>query len=340
MCKFSAFAFAYQDAYNYSKNNESISENQKKYMIKEFSILEYFSYIFFVSTSIMGPFFEFKDFIDFIYLRENYSKIPSSIIPAIQRLATGFMWYGFYSYLSGFGNPKNLIDAKNEFTFYQKVFFFVCGLSQEWKYLGGFCLAESGIIACGLSYNSEKQDVVIKAERWDKIKSISIRKLMSVNRVTTFFHYWNMSIHSFLKKYVYLRVISYNPKKPQKLMAALITFFCSAIWHGYYPAYFVTFLSFFFMQIIETQVSIFVDKNEDQTSLKYNAGIFLFRLVVLLYLVPYHCLMFVCLDYKVLIDLFKASFGYLMLIKIGLSICLFIYTTVFKKRRKDALKGN
>jgi lysophospholipid acyltransferase len=55
--------------------------------------------------------------------------------------------------------------------------------------------------------------------------------------------YWNMSIHFWLKYNVYIRVLSSNgPFRNNRVIASFITFIFSAIWHGFYPSYYVSFV--------------------------------------------------------------------------------------------------
>lgn len=55
---------------------------------------------------------------------------------------------------------------------------------------------------------------------------------------------WNISVQTWLRRYVYLRVytekeMKENPKKANK--AQMITFGVSAFWHGFYPSYYIAF---------------------------------------------------------------------------------------------------
>lgn len=63
--------------------------------------------------------------------------------------------------------------------------------------------------------------------------------------------YWNHSVHLWLKYSLYLRTINIK-KKPFKdnfNLASLLTFITSAFWHGFYPVYYITFISFHIYQV-------------------------------------------------------------------------------------------
>ena len=68
VAKLSSFAFSYEDG---GKDISEIkSDHLKKQRIVEMpSLIEYASYIFFYPTTIVGPFIEFKDFINLIELK-------------------------------------------------------------------------------------------------------------------------------------------------------------------------------------------------------------------------------------------------------------------------------
>ena len=56
-----------------------------------------------------------------------------------------------------------------------------------------------------------------------------------------FFDAWNISVHKWLKYYVFLRMVKRDERL--SLKPILTTFLVSAIWHGFYPGYFLFFLS-------------------------------------------------------------------------------------------------
>ena len=46
--------------------------------------------MYFCGATIAGPFFEYKDYINLIEKKEEYQKIPSTVLPALKRLFTAF----------------------------------------------------------------------------------------------------------------------------------------------------------------------------------------------------------------------------------------------------------
>lgn len=365
MCKFTSFAYAWKDAQvlknkslvqNEEKDKNvictsistSLSESQKMYMIPDYTIIEYLSYIFFFPTSIMGPVIEFRDFINFINLKEEYGKIPSTLLPSIGRLVTGFILFGVYMGLKEFGHPDSIIDEEGRYSIFKRFIFYVCGCVHEYKYIGGFCLAEASAIASGFSYNGEASDhrndkgLKTQHDRWGKVRSISIINLHLVYKPSEFFHHWNISVHFFLKRYVYLRLIPQNATFAQKQAASSQTFFISAFWHGFHPTYFVVFFHFYFFTLLEQQLCKVFNSGENK-NLK-SSTIFLIRSIILIFIVPYHCLMFICLDYVKLIKFLKAVYCFGTVVVVGLNLILFVYRKLFitnhnKQFREKSIKS-
>jgi lysophospholipid acyltransferase len=56
------------------------------------------------------------------------------------------------------------------------------------------------------------------------------------------YSYWNMMISAWLKNYVFLRVVRSRKGGNAGITPLLITFTVSAIWHGFYPGYFMFFI--------------------------------------------------------------------------------------------------
>jgi lysophospholipid acyltransferase len=59
-------------------------------------------------------------------------------------------------------------------------------------------------------------------------------------KIKDFFDAWNISVHKWLKYYVFLRMVKRG--KGLSLATILTTFAVSAVWHGFYPGYFYFFL--------------------------------------------------------------------------------------------------
>jgi lysophospholipid acyltransferase len=339
-CKFSAFAFSYEDglkledesAINDNSNDKDIKKVQNHYMIKDFSIFEYFSFVYFFPTAICGPFIEYRDFITYIERKNEYSEIPNTIFPSVLRITKALIFSGIYTFGKKYADVEFIIDAENKYSFSEKVFHYVVGCVHEYKYVGAFYFAETAIIASGLAYNGKKDDP--KHDKWGKVKSIDFIKLQLVYNPSEFFHHWNITIHHFLKKYVYVRLLPKNANFSQKQLASSQTFFFSAFWHGFHPTYFVVFAHFYLYTLIQQQLKTLM-RTLNMEKVPYESiFINLVRAIILLYLVPYHCYMFVSLDHFKLMEFLKTVyFGGTMLV-VSINIILFVLRMILAKKKK------
>ena len=102
----------------------------------------------------------------------------------------------------------------------------------------GFSFMEAGPIACGLSYNGTEKGT----HKHDRIRSVDVWKLETSLKVKDFLANWNISVHEWLKYYVFLRQLDTKKRGGSSLRAAMVTFLVSAIWHGFYPGFLVFFI--------------------------------------------------------------------------------------------------
>jgi len=74
------------------------------------------------------------------------------------------------------------------------------------------------------------------------VKAINEWDVEFSHDVKDFLGAWNISVHKWLKYYVYLRMMKKDNKGLQ-IVPILTTFVVSAVWHGFYPGYFLFFIS-------------------------------------------------------------------------------------------------
>lgn len=79
--KLSALGFCYKDGD--MKNEDLLDEQVPKKIEKLPSVVEILSYVYFTGGCIVGPFFEYSDYKNFIEKKDHYSKVPSTILPSL-----------------------------------------------------------------------------------------------------------------------------------------------------------------------------------------------------------------------------------------------------------------
>lgn len=102
-----------------------------------------------------------------------------------------------------------------------------------------FCLIDTANIASGLGFNGLSES---KEPRWDRVAAVRVWDIEFSYKVKDFLDAWNISVHKWLKYYVYLRLIK-KDKRGIQIVPILTTFVVSAIWHGFYPGYYLFFIS-------------------------------------------------------------------------------------------------
>lgn len=162
-----------------------------------------------------------------------------------------------------------------------KVFYYMisAGLVIRAKYYTGFKLAESSVIFCGLSYdyvnkkvsnsnesnNKENEALSDDAENhnFTKIENVKITYFELEIDPNEKINFWNRSVHLWLKYQVYFRLINLPHKFFYKKFenASLCVFVISALWHGFYPGYYIFFIQMYFFQqaakMLEKKINFF-----------------------------------------------------------------------------------
>jgi hypothetical protein len=100
LCKISAVAINYRDgAVSVEKRDTELKSSkikklqwiiigEREFLIEKIpSFYDYMGYMYHCGGTISGPFFEYKDFINFIHRTGHYKNIPSTLLPTIKRLS-------------------------------------------------------------------------------------------------------------------------------------------------------------------------------------------------------------------------------------------------------------
>lgn len=191
---------------------------------------------------MIGPSFEFKYFVEFIYLRNDYEKIPfvQCLLAGLKTLMFGCLFSGltilFDPYLS---QEIAFSDFLRSLPFYQRIIFTSASLEFiRIRYIAAFLLSESLIKIVGLSY-----DPTNEVNKHEKIYSINIKSVIFDIDMSNRIKEWNRQIHLWLKYNIYCRLGNIPPS-----VAAFITFMICAYWHGLRLSYPLFFIVYFVLQ--------------------------------------------------------------------------------------------
>ncbi|XP_029589929.1 membrane-bound O-acyltransferase domain-containing protein 2 [Salmo trutta] len=246
--KITSLAFEIHDGM--CRKEEQLTPNQKLLAIRRMpSLLEYFSYNCNFMGILAGPTSSYNDYIAFIEgtpCRHNkdhqtngktngrHKQDPSPNIEVVRKLATCFFsLMVFLSVCKVFPVERNIDDdfIANTPFYAQVVYLYLSMLTTRPKYYFVWTLADAINNAAGFGFNGYNSD---GSPRWDLISNLRITDIEFATSFKMFLDNWNIQTAHWLKRVCYERC-PYNP--------TAATFILSAMWHGAYPGYYLTFLT-------------------------------------------------------------------------------------------------
>jgi len=122
----------------------------------------------------------------------------------------------------------------------------------RFKYYFGWKLSICAIHSSGASYSGHDFKRINTVNPWVVETSIHVRDKIS---------HWNISVQDWLRKSIYQRATFKN-----KTISQLYVFIISAFWHGFYSAYYISFVLWFAQ--VHLQGMIFKYSKEESTIVK------------------------------------------------------------------------
>ncbi|GFZ01263.1 MBOAT (membrane bound O-acyl transferase) family protein [Actinidia rufa] len=148
---------------------------------------------------------------------------------------------GLYLYLvpkfplSRFTDP-----VYHEWGFWKRLGYqYMAGFTARWKYYFIWSISEAAIIISGLGFSGWTDSSPPKP-LWDRAKNVSILGVELAKTAAQIPLAWNIQVSTWLRHYVYDRLIQ-KGKKPG-FFQLLATQTVSAVWHGLYPGYIIFFV--------------------------------------------------------------------------------------------------
>jgi lysophospholipid acyltransferase len=260
LMKLSAFCWNIADG---QLPEDQLSDLQKDRMLKELpSVLDFAGYVLFFPSLFAGPAFDYAEYRRWIDTTmfdvpaqvdplkkppvRKKRRIPRSGTPAMWKAAGGLFWVLLYIFLSGpYSHELPLQDSFLEYGILRRIWsLLMIGFVARFKYYGVWSLTEGACILAGLGYNGF--DATTGKVSWDRLQNVNPWMVETAQNPRAFLGGWNINTNNWLRNYVYLRVTP-RGKKPG-FRASLITFGTSALWHGFYPGYYLTFVLASFIQ--------------------------------------------------------------------------------------------
>ncbi|XP_006898258.1 PREDICTED: lysophospholipid acyltransferase 2 [Elephantulus edwardii] len=232
------------------RKDEELTPSQRALAVRRMpSLLEYLSYNCNFMGILAGPLCSYKDYITFIEGRSyQVSKTsedgkkeaqdertePSPNVAVIEKLKICGLALLFHLALSKIFSVEYNIDEHFQATASwpsKVIYLYLSLLSARPKYYFAWTLADAINNAAGFGFSGYDKN---GAPRWDLISNLRIPQIEMSTSFKMFLDNWNIQTALWLKRVCYERA-SISP--------TIQTFFLSALWHGVYPGYYLTFLS-------------------------------------------------------------------------------------------------
>nr|XP_045379331.1 lysophospholipid acyltransferase 2 isoform X5 [Camelus bactrianus]XP_045379332.1 lysophospholipid acyltransferase 2 isoform X5 [Camelus bactrianus]XP_045379333.1 lysophospholipid acyltransferase 2 isoform X5 [Camelus bactrianus] len=230
------------------RKDEELTPSQRGLAVRRMpSLLEYLSYNCNFMGILAGPLCSYKDYITFIEGRsyhvaqsgENGKEEmqceraePSPNMAVIQKLLVCGLSLFFHLTVSRTLPVEYNIDERFQATASwptKVVYLYVSILAARPKYYFAWTLADAINNAAGFGFRGYDKN---GAARWDLISNLRIQQIEMSTSFKMFVDNWNIQTALWLKRVCYERV---------SLSPTIQTFILSAIWHGVYPGYYLTF---------------------------------------------------------------------------------------------------
>lgn len=203
------------------------SKFRSKYMVEtEPSFLEFFSYIFNFFGVLSGPTCFYNDFIE--YMETDLGETTMRTIVG-KKLAVAFAFLFGGMFLESHFHFRSL--ANTEFlensTWFVKILFINFGMiGMRAGFHFAWTLSDALHNSAGFGYNKE-------SKKWDLVTNVNSVECELATNPQTQIRNWNIQTTYWLRLVVYER----SPKK----LATFLTFGLSAMWHGFFPGYYLFF---------------------------------------------------------------------------------------------------
>ncbi|CRG88775.1 lysophospholipid acyltransferase [Talaromyces islandicus] len=252
--KLSAFCWNVHDG---RLPQSQLTDAQKYAAVTEFpSVLDYAGYVLFFPSLFGGPAFDYIDYRRWIDTTlfdvppgtdpskvpptRKKRRIPRSGRPATKKLVMGLLWILAFLQIGGM-YPAEIVlnDEYMQYSLLRRIWYMhMIGFVTRFKYYGAWALTEGACILSGLGYNGF--DPKTGKVFWDRLENVDPWGLETAQNTRGYIDSWNKNTNHWLRNYIYLRVTP-KGKKPG-FRASMATFVTSALWHGFYPGYYLTFV--------------------------------------------------------------------------------------------------
>jgi len=224
------------DYYDGTKTPEELGHYAKLMNFKRIpNLVEFYGYVFFFPGLLAGPAFNLREYLEYIdgsLFKDAPGKRMPSPFAALGKntvvvllVAVGLVINMKYSLYYARSNEFYEHDF-----IYRILYVWMAGTLSRFPYYFAWKLSEGACILAGIGYNKSENGV----PRWDRATNCKILTVELAQNFREVTEGWNIRTDKWLKHYIYERV---------DVMPLALTFFNSALWHGFYPGYYFSFIT-------------------------------------------------------------------------------------------------
>jgi len=219
------------------------------------SPVEYFSYIFNFTTYFAGPAFEIKKFLQAndgsAYGKAGTAPPASRFLNGLGKMVVAVAYMAIYVTAQGYVPLKDNITAEAvaDTSFwgiatsrYPKLWLALV-FATQFKYYFVWKLTEGSAVWAGFGYEPKNTN-----DQWGGVIQVDVLGFQTAPSFGKATRYWNMRTQHWLDHYIYRRITR------TASINMWATYFASAFWHGFYPGYYLTFMSAPLFGILEKQL--------------------------------------------------------------------------------------
>lgn len=204
--------------------------------------------MFFFPSFLVGPTFEYMDYIRFIEVSQFRDPRTGKVHWPTGRVAAAMKSFVFSLIaLASLAVIAPKVDClwilepgwKSLPWVLRFAYIQISAFAARFKYYAVWKMAEGACVMAGFGYNGP--DPKTGEARWDATSNIDIMGYEAGESIKELADSWNKGTNIWLKHYVYFRVLA--PGAKPGVLQTFVTFTVSAFWHGFYPGYYLMFIS-------------------------------------------------------------------------------------------------
>lgn len=247
--KVTSLAFSIHDGF--TRDIKDLTQSQQQHAIQKLpSALEFFSYTLHFQGLMAGPLIFYKDYIDFIEgyhilkqtaatnakydIEKEIVHEPSPVKAVVKKVIASLVCALIFVKFATIYPIKTMKDdgfiAQTGFM-YSFWYMMMATTAVRFKYYFAWLMADAICNCSGFGFNGYERDGV--TPRWDMVSNIDVWAFEFGTNFRNCINAWNTGTNRWLRMVVFERV----PKR----FGTVLTFSLSALWHGFYPGYYITF---------------------------------------------------------------------------------------------------